>query len=86
MLILAFLYVPIANNQKDGKPNPSPPQTNSPEKQEIKCPATQPAVASSQIMLPLSIATNAVSTAAPSLTTVSPQPVIVNNQVFLELE
>lgn len=86
MLILGFLYVPTANDQKDGKPNPSPLRTNSAKKQEIKPPTTQPAIVSSQIMLPLSIAANAVNTVAPSLTTVTPQPVIVNNQVILALE
>lgn len=83
LLIWAFLYNPTANNQKDGKPNPSPPRKISTEKPELKRPATQPAVVPSQIMLPLSISANAVTTAAPSLTTVTPQPVIVNNQVFL---
>lgn len=55
-------------------------------KQELQSPAPQPAIGSSQIMLPLSIAGNAVNTAAPNLATVTPQPVIVNNQVFLVLK
>lgn len=75
-----------ANNQKDGKPNPPPPQRNSAGKQEIKRPAPQPAIGSSPIMLPLSMTGNAVNTAAPNLTTVTPQPVIVNNQVVLVLK
>nr|XP_046242206.1 zinc finger protein 280C isoform X2 [Scatophagus argus] len=75
----------LSKNQKDGKPNPPPPQTNSAEKQEVKRTAPPPAIASSQIMLPLSITGNAVNavTAAPNLTTVTPQPVIVNNQGFI---
>lgn len=82
---MALLYVPTAN-QKDSKPTPPPPQTNTAGKQEIKRPAPQPAIGSSQIMLPLNIAGNAVNTAAPNLTTVTPQPVIVNNQVLLILK
>ncbi|XP_051234945.1 zinc finger protein 280C isoform X1 [Dicentrarchus labrax] len=73
----------LSNNQKDGKPNPPPPLRNSAGKQEIKRPAPQPVIGSSQIMLPLSITGNAVNTAAPNLTTVTPQPVIVNNQGFI---
>ncbi|KAM3626140.1 uncharacterized protein V6R79_023326 [Siganus canaliculatus] len=54
-------------------------------KQELKlpAPAPPPTVTSSQIMLPLKITGNAVNSAAPSLTTVAPQPVIVNNQGFI---
>ncbi|XP_045888996.1 zinc finger protein 280C-like isoform X2 [Micropterus dolomieu] len=73
----------LSNNQKDDKPNPPPPQRSSAEKQEVKPPAPQPAIGSSPIMLPLSITGNAVNTAAPNLTTVTPQPVIVNNQGFI---
>ncbi|KAM9366973.1 LOW QUALITY PROTEIN: zinc finger protein 280C-like [Symphorus nematophorus] len=75
----------LSNNQKDDKPSapPPPPQRNSPKKQDIKRPAPQPAISSSQIMLPLNIAGNAANTAASNLTTVAPQPVIVNNQGFI---
>ncbi|XP_044047771.1 zinc finger protein 280C isoform X2 [Siniperca chuatsi] len=73
----------LSNNQKDGKPNPPPPQRNSTGKEEIKRPAPPPAIGSSPIMLPLSIAGNAVNTAPPNLTTVTPQPVIINNQGFI---
>lgn len=83
MLILALLCVLTANNQKDGKANIPPPQRNSAGKQEIKQPAPQPTIGSSPIVLPLNIAGNAVNTAAPNLTTVTPQPVIVNNQVLV---
>lgn len=68
------------------KSNPAPPQTNSAKKQEAKPPTHQPAIVSSQIMLPLNFPANAVNAAAPNLTTVTPQPVIVNNQVFFVLE
>uniref|UniRef100_A0A8D0A7G6 Zinc finger protein 280D n=1 Tax=Sander lucioperca TaxID=283035 RepID=A0A8D0A7G6_SANLU len=74
-LFWPFLYVLTANNQKDGNPNPPP--------QEIKPPPPQPAIGSSPMMLPLSVAGNAVNTAAPNLTTVTPQPVIINNQGFI---
>ncbi|KAE8297070.1 Zinc finger protein 280C [Larimichthys crocea] len=77
------IFVGVLSNQKDSKPTPPPPQTNTAGKQEIKRPAPQPAIGSSQIMLPLNIAGNAVNTAAPNLTTVTPQPVIVNNQGFI---
>ncbi|XP_029284489.1 zinc finger protein 280C isoform X2 [Cottoperca gobio] len=73
----------LSNNQKDGKPNPPAPQRNSAGKQHIKPSAPQPAISSSTIMLPLSVAGNAVHTATPNLTTVTPQPVIVNNQGFI---
>ncbi|XP_050934319.1 zinc finger protein 280D [Lates calcarifer] len=73
----------LSNNQKDGKPNPPPPQRNTAGKPEIKHPGPQPVIGPSPIMLPLNIAGNAVRTAAPTLTTVSPQPVIVNNQGFI---
>lgn len=86
MLILSFLHVPTANDHKDSKPDPPPPQRKSAEKQEIKLPAPQPTIGASPIMLPLNLAGNAVNTATPSLTTVAPQPVIVNNQVLLILK
>lgn len=73
----------ISNNQKDDKPDPPPPQRNNASKQEVVRPAPQPVIGSSQIMLPLNIARNPVNTATPSLTPVTPQPVIVNNQGFI---
>ncbi|XP_068586882.1 zinc finger protein 280C isoform X2 [Cebidichthys violaceus] len=73
----------LSNNQKDGKPNPPPPpQRNSAAKQETKHSAPQPIIGSSQIMLPLSLAGKAMNNAA-NLSTVTPQPVIVNNQGFI---
>ncbi|XP_059215039.1 zinc finger protein 280C isoform X1 [Centropristis striata] len=74
----------LSNNQKEGKAKPAPPQREeSVPKPEIKRPAPQPAIGASPIMLPLSVAGNAVNAAAPALTTVTPQPVIVNNQGFI---
>ncbi|XP_044204510.1 zinc finger protein 280C-like [Thunnus albacares] len=73
----------LSNNQKDSKPNPPPPQRNSVGKQEVKGLAPQPVLGPSPIMLPLSITGNAVNTTAPNLSTVTPQPVIVNNQGFI---
>ncbi|XP_034728322.1 zinc finger protein 280C isoform X2 [Etheostoma cragini] len=73
----------LSNNQKDGKPTPPTPQRDDAGKQEIKPPAPQPAIGSSPMMLPLSVAGNAVNTAAPNLNTVTPQPVIINNQGFI---
>ncbi|XP_051793026.1 zinc finger protein 280C isoform X5 [Acanthochromis polyacanthus] len=73
----------LSNNQKDAKPNPPPPQRNAVAKTETKRPAVQPAVGPSPIVLPLSIPGNAVNAAPPTLTTVTPQPVIVNNQGFI---
>ncbi|XP_040899935.1 zinc finger protein 280C isoform X2 [Toxotes jaculatrix] len=73
----------LSNNQKDGSPKPPPPQRNSAGIQEIKRPAPQTVIGPSPIMLPLNMAGNTVNTAAPSLTTVTPQPVIVNNQGFI---
>ncbi|XP_054467347.1 zinc finger protein 280C isoform X2 [Anoplopoma fimbria] len=73
----------LSTNQKDGRPNPPPPpQRNSPAKQEIRNPAPK-LVGSSPIMLPLGLAGKAVNSASPNMTTVTPQPVIVNNQGFI---
>ncbi|XP_061737831.1 zinc finger protein 280C isoform X2 [Nerophis ophidion] len=47
-------------------------------------PATQPTLSSSSIMLPLKIAGNAITgTSVANLTTLTPRPVIVNNQGFI---
>ncbi|XP_029354063.1 zinc finger protein 280C isoform X2 [Echeneis naucrates] len=73
----------LSNNQKEGKANPPAPQRSSAVKQEVKRPAPQPTIGQSPIMLPLNVIGNAVNTSAPSLTTVTPQPVIVNNQGFI---
>ncbi|XP_029952194.1 zinc finger protein 280C isoform X2 [Salarias fasciatus] len=74
----------LSNNQKDAKSSPPPrPQRNSVGKQEVKRTVPQPAVVPSPIVLPLSITGNAVNTAPPTLSTVTPQPVIVNNQGFI---
>ncbi|XP_074523106.1 zinc finger protein 280C-like isoform X2 [Halichoeres trimaculatus] len=74
----------LSNNKKEVKSNPQPPPSrgNSTGKPEIR-PAPQSAVGSSAIMLPLNVAGNAVNAAAPNMTTVTPQPVIVNNQGFI---
>ncbi|XP_035016344.2 zinc finger protein 280C isoform X2 [Hippoglossus stenolepis] len=73
----------LSNNQKNSVPPPQPPQTNSAGIQEIKRPDPQPSISSSQIMVPLNITGNTVTTATPTMTTVTPQPVIVNNQGFI---
>ncbi|XP_034536368.1 zinc finger protein 280C [Notolabrus celidotus] len=73
----------LSSNQKDSRSNPPPPQRNSAGKPEIKHTAIQPAISSSPIMLPVNVAGNAVNAAAPNMTTVTPQPVIVNNQGFI---
>lgn len=72
----------LSNNQKDGKGNsPLPPQRSIAGKQEITRPAAP--VVPSPIVLPLNITGKTVTTATPTLTTVTPQPVIVNNQGFI---
>lgn len=85
-LILVLVHLLSANNQRDTKPHAPPLQRNSVGKQEVKSPAPQPVLGHSPIVLPLNIAGNAVNSAAPNLSTVTPQPVIVNNQVFWVLE
>uniref|UniRef100_H2LX57 Zinc finger protein 280D n=2 Tax=Oryzias latipes TaxID=8090 RepID=H2LX57_ORYLA len=70
----------ISNNQKDSKPNSAPLQKRSTAKPEVKC---LPAVGPSPIVLPLSVPVTAVNSTPLSLTTVTPQPVIVNNQGFI---
>lgn len=72
------MCVLIAKTQKDEKSNPAPSQMTGPKKKETKSPTSQPALVSSPIMLPLTFPANA---AAPNVTTVTPQPVIVNNRV-----
>ncbi|XP_068431989.1 zinc finger protein 280C-like isoform X2 [Clinocottus analis] len=77
----------LSHNQKDDKPKPPPypppTQRNSATKLEIKHIEPKPVIGSSPIMMPLSLTGKAVSTATPTLTTVTPQPVIVNNQGFI---
>lgn len=80
-----FLCAFTATNQKDTKPNHTAPPKKTAEKQEPKRPPTQPAIAPSQIMLPLNISANTVNAAPQNLTTLTPQPVIVNNQVLLHI-
>lgn len=80
---LSFICVLPANNQKDSKPNPAPPQKNSAGRQEVKHPSPpQPASGPSPIVLPLSGPVTTVNTPPLSLTTVTSQPVMVNNQVI----
>lgn len=71
-----------ADDQKDSVPNVAPLQRNS-EEIEIKAPAPQPAMGSSQVMVPLSTAENAGNTAPPSVTKESVQPVIFDSQDFI---
>lgn len=77
------LCVLIAKTQKDEKSNPAPSRMTSPKKKQTKSPASQPGLISSPIMLPLNFPANAT---APNMTTVTPQPVIVNNQVLFVWE
>ncbi|XP_075317452.1 zinc finger protein 280C isoform X1 [Odontesthes bonariensis] len=74
----------LSNSQKDGKNQPAPPQKNSPRKQDIKRPPPQASAAGpAPVVLPLSAPATTVNAAPPNLTTVTPQPVIVNNQGFI---
>lgn len=78
------MFMFTANNPKEDKPNPPPPQRNNEAKQETKRPAPPAPINTSPIMLPLHVVGKTLDTAAPNnLTTVTPQPVIVNNQVLL---
>ncbi|XP_028999784.1 zinc finger protein 280C isoform X2 [Betta splendens] len=72
----------LSNKQKDVKTSAKPPQSNSVGKPVLNPAAPQP-IGSSPVVLPLSITGSTVATAAPNLTTVTPQPVIVNNQGFI---
>ncbi|KAM4744386.1 zinc finger protein 280D isoform 2-T4 [Anableps anableps] len=72
----------LSGNQKESKPSPAPPQRNSAGTQKKIAPIQVPA-GPSPIVLPLTVPATTVKTASPSLTTVSPQPVIVNNQGFI---
>lgn len=72
-----------ATNQKDTKPNPAPPKKTA--EKEPKRAAAQPAFAPSHIMLPVNIGANPANAAPQSLTTLTPRPVIVNNQVILQI-
>ncbi|XP_071381294.1 zinc finger protein 280C [Centroberyx affinis] len=76
----------LTNNQRNSKPNPAPLQRNTEGRPGIQSLAPQPARGSAQIVLPLTLpgkAVNTVNTAPPSITTITPQPVIVNNQGFI---
>lgn len=70
----------LSKTQKDEKSTTAATQMTSPKKKETKSPASQPALVSSPIMLPLNFPANA---GAPKITTMTPQPVIVNNQGFI---
>ncbi|XP_077374676.1 zinc finger protein 280C-like isoform X2 [Festucalex cinctus] len=64
---------------------PAPAPVSAPVSAPVPAPAPVPVptLASSSIMLPLKIAGNAISTPTAGLTTLTPQPVIVNNQGFI---
>ncbi|XP_029701816.1 zinc finger protein 280D isoform X2 [Takifugu rubripes] len=72
----------LSTNQKDTKPNPVAPPKKTAEK-EPKRPAAQPTFAPSHIMLPINIGANPANAAPQTLTTLTPRPVIVNNQGFI---
>ncbi|TNN87487.1 Zinc finger protein 280D [Liparis tanakae] len=74
----------LSNNQKDVKHNPPPTlQRNTAMKLEIKHLSPKPVITSSPIMMPLSLTGKAVNISAPNLTTMTQQPVMVNNQGFI---
>ncbi|CAG5855637.1 unnamed protein product [Menidia menidia] len=74
----------LSHSQKDGKPQPAPPQKSSAGTQDKRSPPPQAAAAGpAPIVLPLSVPVTTVCTTPPKLTTVTPQPVIVNNQGFI---
>lgn len=75
---------PPATNQKDTKPNPAALPKKTGDK-EPKRPAAQPTFSSSHIMLPVNIGANPANAPPQSLTTLTPRPVIVNNQVFVQI-
>ncbi|KAF7660590.1 hypothetical protein LDENG_00279140 [Lucifuga dentata] len=68
-----------ADDQKDSMPNVAPLQRKS-EETETQAPAPQPAVGSSQVMVPLSTAEDSVNTAPPSVTKES---IIFDSQDFI---
>lgn len=80
--VITSLYFLTAGNQKDSKPSPAPPQRTSAGTQQKKVTPLQAPAGPSPIVLPLNVPVTTVKTVSPSLTTVAPQPVIVNNQVF----
>ncbi|XP_005814959.3 zinc finger protein 280D isoform X1 [Xiphophorus maculatus] len=73
----------LSGNQKDSKPSPAPPQRTSAGTQQKKVTPLQAPAGPSPIVLPLNVPVTTVKTVSPSLTTVAPQPVIVNNQGFI---
>ncbi|XP_076012263.1 zinc finger protein 280C isoform X2 [Genypterus blacodes] len=73
----------LSNNQKSSKPEPPALHKNHVGRAELPAPAPQPVTGPSQIMLPLNMTGNTLKTATSSVTTVTPQPVIVNNQGFI---
>ncbi|KAM4630463.1 uncharacterized protein ACJ7VT_000159 [Polymixia lowei] len=73
----------LTNIQGNKKPNPTPVQRSNAGRQGLQSLAPQPTRGSAQIMLSSNIPGKAVNSATPSLTTIAPQPVIVNNQGFI---
>lgn len=73
----------LSKNQKDSSLNPPPSQRNSGGKQEMRQSTPKPATASSPIILPLNVSGKPVNTTTPAVPTVTPQPIIVNNQGFI---
>ncbi|XP_037551934.1 zinc finger protein 280C [Nematolebias whitei] len=71
----------LSNNEKDDKVNPAPRLKNSALTQKIKSPSPQSIAGPSPMVLPLNVP--AAKTASPTLTSMTPQPVIVNNQGFI---
>ncbi|XP_029901432.1 zinc finger protein 280C [Myripristis murdjan] len=73
----------LTSNQRNSKPNPTPLQRNSEGRLGLQSRAPLPVRGSSQMVLPLTVPAKGVNTAPSSLTTITPQPVIVNNQGFI---
>ncbi|XP_038164570.1 zinc finger protein 280C [Cyprinodon tularosa] len=69
----------LSGKQKDSKPSPAPSRRNSAGPQQKKLAAAGP----SPIVLQPNAPATTVKTVSPSLTTGTPQPVIVNNQGFI---
>ncbi|XP_013883101.1 zinc finger protein 280C isoform X2 [Austrofundulus limnaeus] len=73
----------LSNNQKDDKTKPAPRRKDSVVTQKTKLAPPQSVDVPSPVVLPLSVPVPTAKPAPPTLTTMTPQPVIVNNQGFI---
>lgn len=73
----------VSKDQKECNAKGTTSPWNSEEKQEIILPSSQPSTGPSQRMLPLNVAGIPGNTLTPAVPSITPQPIVVNNQGFI---